>query len=58
MRTMNSIAYAPVSATAKLPVVGEKVTRGVLALYVPVAPMNISNRSAVVVLALVRVKLR
>ena len=58
MRIMNSIAYAPVSATAKLPVVCEKVTRGVLALYVPVAPMNISKSSGDDTLSLVRVKLR
>jgi hypothetical protein len=32
MRTMNSIAYAPISATVKLPVADEKETSDVVAL--------------------------
>ena len=56
--SINSIAYAPFSATEKLPVVGEKVTRDVCALYVPVAPTNISYGSADVTLGVLRVKLR
>lgn len=56
--TMNSIEYVPCSLMVKLPVVGENVTRSVVALYVPTALMNISYASAVEILGVVRVKLR